>query len=70
MIISHKYKFIFIHILRNAGSSIIEYLADKLGKDVLNTDSVSCKKNGNVYLLLIALPSLSFYKHVKAVQWL
>lgn len=50
MIISHKYKFIFIHIPRNGGSSIIEYLADKLGKDVLNTDSVSCKKNGNVYL--------------------
>ena len=37
MIISHKYKFIFLHVPKTAGSSINTYFSQFIGdKDILN----------------------------------
>jgi hypothetical protein len=44
MIISHKYKLIFIHIYKNAGTFITELLK-KLDKDIVNVDVHISAKN-------------------------
>jgi len=44
MLISHKYKLIFIHIYKNAGSFVTQMLK-KLDKDIVDVDCHITAKN-------------------------